>query len=57
LVIGSKGYRRNMFNTAESRLTAFHGEVEKLVVGHRSFTRRTFSLIQGGPESIDPQPQ
>jgi phenylpropionate dioxygenase-like ring-hydroxylating dioxygenase large terminal subunit len=27
--IRSKGFRRNMFNTAESRLTAFHDEVEK----------------------------
>lgn len=26
-VIGSKGFRRNMFNTAESRLTAFHDEI------------------------------
>jgi len=26
-VIGSKGFRRNMFNTAESRLTAFHEEI------------------------------
>jgi hypothetical protein len=26
-VITSLGYRRNMFNTAESRLTAFHQEV------------------------------
>lgn len=26
-VIGSKGFRRNMFNTAESRLTAFHSEI------------------------------
>jgi phenylpropionate dioxygenase-like ring-hydroxylating dioxygenase large terminal subunit len=34
-VIGSKGYRRNMFNTAESRLTAFHDEVEKRLVGAR----------------------
>jgi phenylpropionate dioxygenase-like ring-hydroxylating dioxygenase large terminal subunit len=32
-VIGSKGYRRNMFNTAESRLTAFHDEIEKRLVG------------------------
>jgi len=31
-VIGSKGFRRNMFNTAESRLTAFHDEIEKLLV-------------------------
>ncbi len=30
-VIGSKGYRRNMFNTAESRLTAFHDEIAKRV--------------------------
>jgi choline monooxygenase len=28
-VITSLGYRRNMFNTAESRLTAFHQEVAK----------------------------
>ena len=28
-VIGSKGYQRNMFNTAESRLTAFHNEIDK----------------------------
>ena len=26
-VIGSKGFRRTMFNTAESRLTAFHDEI------------------------------
>jgi choline monooxygenase len=26
-VIGSRGFRRNMFNTAESRLTAFHDEI------------------------------
>jgi choline monooxygenase len=30
-VVRSKGYRRNIFNTAESRLTAFHEEVSKLV--------------------------
>jgi Phenylpropionate dioxygenase and related ring-hydroxylating dioxygenases, large terminal subunit len=28
-VIRSKGFRRNMFNTAESRLTAFHDEIAK----------------------------
>jgi choline monooxygenase len=28
-VIGSLGFRRNMFNTAESRLTAFHAEVTR----------------------------
>jgi hypothetical protein len=28
-VIGSLGFRRNMFNTAESRLTAFHAEVAR----------------------------
>lgn len=28
-VVHSKGFRRNMFNTAESRLTAFHDEVAK----------------------------
>jgi len=28
-VVRSLGFRRNMFNTAESRLTAFHEEVEK----------------------------
>jgi phenylpropionate dioxygenase-like ring-hydroxylating dioxygenase large terminal subunit len=29
-VVESKGFRRNMFNTAESRLTAFHAEVNAL---------------------------
>lgn len=28
-VIGSRGLTRNMFNTAESRLTAFHEQIEK----------------------------
>jgi hypothetical protein len=28
-VVHSKGFVRNMFNTAESRLTAFHAEVAK----------------------------
>jgi choline monooxygenase len=28
-VIGSRGLTRNMFNTAESRLTSFHEQVEK----------------------------
>jgi choline monooxygenase len=28
-IVGSLGFRRNMFNTAESRLTAFHQEVAK----------------------------
>lgn len=30
-VVHSKGFRRNMFNTAESRLTAFHAEVNSRV--------------------------
>ena len=30
-VVNSKGFRRNMFNTAESRLTAFHAEVNARV--------------------------
>jgi phenylpropionate dioxygenase-like ring-hydroxylating dioxygenase large terminal subunit len=34
-VIGSLGFRRNMFNTAESRLTAFHREVARRL-GERS---------------------
>jgi choline monooxygenase len=32
-VVDSKGFRRNMFNTAESRLTAFHAEVNSLCGG------------------------
>jgi len=28
-IVRSLGYRRNIFNTAESRLTAFHGEIAK----------------------------
>jgi phenylpropionate dioxygenase-like ring-hydroxylating dioxygenase large terminal subunit len=32
-VVYSKGFRRNMFNTAESRLTAFHAEVNSLCGG------------------------
>jgi choline monooxygenase len=30
-VVNSRGFRRNMFNTAESRLTAFHAEVNGIV--------------------------
>jgi hypothetical protein len=29
--VRSRGFRRNMFNTAESRLTAFHAEVNARV--------------------------
>jgi len=30
-VIGSRGFTRNMFNTAESRLTSFHEQVDKML--------------------------
>ena len=30
-VINSRGYRRNMFNTAESRLISFHQQVDKML--------------------------
>jgi len=33
-VVGSLGFRRNLFNTAESRLTAFHHEIARRVGGY-----------------------
>jgi hypothetical protein len=48
-VIHSKGFKRNMFNTAESQLTAFHDELDKRLAGVRK--RAGKRSPQGGSQS------